>query len=278
LPERDFEEFVMLNLFQHPFRRRDLSLKPRWMLKQVQHDDGKDGEAPRLPEYRSVPEHDLPFCILPMDSCPPAHYVPLDMEAIAVRGRPREFDVDSALASALRVFWSKGYEGASLTDLTEAMGITRPSLYAAFGNKEALFRQALDLYEREKQAYIGAALDQPTAKAVARHLLEGALANCTAEYEPRGCLGVISSTACGSEAECIREEVLGRGRKFHSMIIARVERAIAEGDFNTPVDAEGIAKYLTAVLQGLAVQAGAGSSREELQRVVDTTIALWPGR
>ncbi|MBN8831771.1 MAG: TetR/AcrR family transcriptional regulator [Sphingomonadales bacterium] len=200
------------------------------------------------------------------------------MEAVATRGRPREFDVDKALSAALRVFWSKGYEGASLTDLTEAMGITRPSLYAAFGNKEALFRQALDLYEREKLAYVGPALAQPTAKAVARHLLEGALANCTSDCEPGGCLAVISSTACGQEAECIRAEVLSRSRKIHDLFLARVTRAIEEGDFNIPVEAEAITKYLTAVLQGLAVQAGAGSTREELQRVVDTTLAVWPGR
>ena len=82
----------------------------------------------------------------------------------ATKGRPREFCVDAALAAALRVFWSKGYEGASMADLTEAMGITKPSLYAAFGNKEALFNKALDLYEREKTDYMGAALDAPTAR------------------------------------------------------------------------------------------------------------------
>src|SRR3981189_1908276 len=94
----------------------------------------------------------------------------------ATRGRPREFCVDEALAKALRVFWSKGYEGASLSDLTEAMGITRPSLYAAFGNKEALFRKALDLYEHDKLAFVGAALEAPTARGVAERLLLGALA------------------------------------------------------------------------------------------------------
>src|SRR5918911_4969410 len=93
------------------------------------------------------------------------------------RGRPREFDVDDALAAALRVFWTKGYEGTSLNDLTEAMGITRPSLYAAFGNKESLFRKALDLYEREKLEYIGRALEQPTARGVAEALLRGAVDN-----------------------------------------------------------------------------------------------------
>ena len=91
------------------------------------------------------------------------------------RGRPREFNVEDALAAALRVFWSKGYEGASLSALTESMGITRPSMYAAFGNKESLFRQALDLYEREKLAYVGEALRAPSARGVARNLLEGAI-------------------------------------------------------------------------------------------------------
>src|SRR6201990_2545683 len=101
------------------------------------------------------------------------------MEAAVLRGPPREFDVDEALTAALRVFWSKGYEGASMTDLTEAMGITRPSLYAAFGNKEALFRKALDLYEREKMDYVGVALAKPTAREVAETMLRGALENQT---------------------------------------------------------------------------------------------------
>jgi AcrR family transcriptional regulator len=200
------------------------------------------------------------------------------MEQTIVRGRPREFDVDEALATALRLFWSKGYEGTSLTDLTEAMGITRPSLYAAFGNKESLFRQALDLYEREKHAYVGQALEKPTARGVAQRLLEGALANVTGQDEPRGCLGVISSTACGAEAQCIREEVLSRGRTVQKAFVARMQRAIDEGDFNGPADAEAITKYLLAVLQGMAVQAGAGATRDELEGVVATTLGMWPSR
>jgi len=200
------------------------------------------------------------------------------MEATAIRGRPREFDVDTALAAALRVFWTRGYEGASLTDLTEAMGITRPSLYAAFGNKEALFRQALDLYEREKMAYVGPALSATTGKGVAERLLQGALDTCANECEPRGCLRVIASSACGSEAECIREEVLDRGQKVRTLLVERMARAVEEGDFQAPVDPEAITNYLTAILQGMAVQAGAGATREEVQRVVDTTLAVWPGR
>ncbi len=200
------------------------------------------------------------------------------MEAVAIRGRPREFDVDYALAAALRVFWSQGYEGASLTDLTEAMGITRPSLYAAFGNKEALFRQALDLYEREKLAYIGPAIAAPTAKGVAERLLQGAVDTFTNDCEPRGCLRVITSTACGTEAQCIRDEVLERGKKIHALLVKRMARAIAEGDFHSPTDPEAITKYLTAVLQGMAVQAGAGSTKEDVQAIVDTTLTVWPGR
>jgi AcrR family transcriptional regulator len=200
------------------------------------------------------------------------------METAVLRGRPREFDVDDALTAALRVFWSKGYEGASMTDLTEAMGVTRPSLYAAFGNKESLFRKALDLYEREKLCYMGTALEAPTARGVAQRLLQGSLENQTSRDDPRGCLGVISSVACGAEADCIRQEVLERGRIAHQALIDRMERAVDEGDFHAPVDPEGITKYLTAILQGMAVQAGAGASREDLQRLVDTTLAVWPSR
>lgn len=196
----------------------------------------------------------------------------------SVKGRPREFCVDEALAAALRVFWSKGYEGASLTDLTDAMGITRPSLYAAFGNKEALFRKALDLYEREKLAYMSQALDAPTARGVAERLLRGALQMQTSDCEPKGCLRVISSVACGVEAESIRAEVIMRRQSSSDALVQRFERAKAEGDMPDNMNAEGMAGYLAALLQGLSLQAGAGASREELERLVETSLAVWPTR
>ena len=198
--------------------------------------------------------------------------------APALKGRPREFCTEAALATALQVFWSKGYEGASLTDLTEAMGITRPSLYAAFGNKEALFRKALDLYETEKLDYVGKALTEPTARAVAEHFMRGALENQTRKSEPHGCLGVISSVACGEEAASIREEVLARGASARRKLVERMERARDEGDLPAHIDPDSITNYLYAVLQGMAVQAGAGASREELEQVVNTTLLVWPSR
>src|SRR6516164_7920615 len=112
-------------------------------------------------------------------------------------GRPREFDVDQALDSALRVFWRKGYEGTTLPDLTKAMGINRPSLYAAFGSKEELFRQTLDRYAAGPAAYVRAALTEPTARAVAERLLAGAIDVVTNRRNPRGCLLVQGALACG---------------------------------------------------------------------------------
>lgn len=197
-------------------------------------------------------------------------------DTIAHRGRPREFCVDYALAQALRVFWEKGYEGTSLTDLTDAMGITRPSLYAAFGNKESLFRKALDLYEREKLDYIGKALEQPTARGVAEAMMRGSVDNVLSCDEPHGCLGVITSVACGPESQSIREEVVKRGAAGKSALTERFERARQEGDLPSHVDPDGLTRVLIAMLQGISVQANQGATREELDRLVETGLALWP--
>lgn len=197
-------------------------------------------------------------------------------ESIAARGRPREFCVEHALAQALRVFWSKGYDGASLSDLTEAMGITRPSLYAAFGNKESLFRKALDLYEREKLAYIGRSLAQRTSRQVAEAMLRGAVDNMTGRDEPHGCLQVLTEITCGSEAQSVRDEVMARGRIVHQTMIERFERAREEGDLPANIDPAGLADLLKALFQGLSVQATNGATREELDRLVDTSLKMWP--
>jgi AcrR family transcriptional regulator len=195
---------------------------------------------------------------------------------VAVRGRPREFDVEEALAAALRVFWEKGYDGASLTDLTEAMGINRPSLYAAFGNKEELFKRALDLYQSEKLAYVGKALEAPTGKEVARRLLEGAINNTTGEC--RGCLGVIATVSCGNKDSPIKQDIQERAQSARCAVVRRMQRAIDEGDFTIPVEAEAMTRYVIAVMQGISVQAGSGASRQDLEHVAEATLAIWPGR
>jgi AcrR family transcriptional regulator len=196
----------------------------------------------------------------------------------ACKGRPREFDVDEALAAALRVFWTKGYDGASLTDLTDAMGITRPSLYAAFGNKESLFRKALDLYEREKLAYVGEALEAPTSRQVVERLLRGALEMQTSECEPKGCMRVIGSVSCSPEAESIRADLMERRQSSQRALCERMHRAKEEGDLPPGTDVDGLCAYLAAILGGMAVQAGSGASKAQLQGLVETALLMWPGR
>lgn len=192
------------------------------------------------------------------------------------KGRPREFCIDEALTAALRVFWTRGYEGASMAELTAAMGITKPSLYAAFGNKEALFHKALDLYEREKLAYMRTALDAPTARGVAERLLRGALELQTHQSEPKGCLGVISSVACSAEAESIKADVIARRASSAAALEHRFEQAQANGELPDGLDAAALTRYLLAIMQGLAVQAGAGATPEQLEQVVNTSLAIWP--
>jgi AcrR family transcriptional regulator len=186
--------------------------------------------------------------------------------------------VDEALGAALRVFWTKGYDGASLTDLTEAMGVTRPSLYAAFGNKEELFRKALDLYEREKLAYVGEALEAPTSREVVERLLRGALEVQTGDVEPKGCMRIISSVTCSAEAESISEDLMARRQSSHRAICERLERAKHEGDLPVASDVEGLCSFIVAILQGLALQARSGASKAQLEALVETSLAMWPGK
>jgi AcrR family transcriptional regulator len=198
--------------------------------------------------------------------------------ATGARGRPREFDPEQALSAALEVFWRRGYDGASLAELTEAMGITKPSLYACFGNKEALFRQALDLYERDKLCYIKSALEADTAKQVAERLLRGSLTIQCGGQDPKGCLGVISTVGATTHAECIRDEVMARRASSDKALLARFERAQAEGDLPPGVEPQALACYLSTVIQGMAVQASAGVPADRLAQLVETTLAMWPSR
>ena len=191
-------------------------------------------------------------------------------------GRPREFDVDKALDLALQVFWRKGYEGASMADLTETMGITKPSLYSAFGNKEELFRKALDRYVDGPGGYFQVALAKPTARAVVEHLLYESAAAITDPNHPPGCLAVQGALSCGDAAESIKQELMSRRAKGEQDLRARFERAIAEGDLPSGSDAADLAAYLSAILQGMAVQAAGGTTRAQLRKIAEMALHTWP--
>ncbi len=192
-------------------------------------------------------------------------------------GRPRAFDVDEALDRALEVFWRKGYEGASLPDLTRAMGINRPSLYAAFGNKEALFRKAIDRYLEGPACHIGEALEQPTARAVVERFLHGAIELITDSRKPQGCFMVQSALACGDTAEVIRAEMSRRRAAGEAALRDRFARAITEGDLPPDSDPADLARYVTTVSQGMAVQAAGGASGADLRKVMELALRAWPG-
>jgi AcrR family transcriptional regulator len=191
-------------------------------------------------------------------------------------GRPREFDPDQALDRALRVFWRSGYEGASMADLTEAMGITKPSLYAAFGNKEELFRKALDRYVDGPGGYVQVALAKPTAREVVEHLLYQAADAVTNPENPPGCLAVQGALCCGEAAETIKQELMTRRAKGEQELRQRFARAIAEGDLPQQSDAADLARYISAIVQGMAVQAAGGVSREQLRKIAEMTLRTWP--
>jgi AcrR family transcriptional regulator len=191
-------------------------------------------------------------------------------------GRPREFDPDRALDRALRVFWRSGYEGASMADLTEAMGITRPSLYAAFGNKEELFRKALDRYVDGPGGYVHIALAKPTAREVVEHLLYQAADAVTDPNNPPGCLAVQGALCCGEAAETIKQELMSRRANGEQELRRRFARAVTEGDLPTGSDAADLARYISAIVQGMAVQAAGGVSREQLRKIAEMTLRTWP--
>ncbi len=190
-------------------------------------------------------------------------------------GRPRAFDPEEALDKAMRLFWTKGYEGTSLTDLTEAMGINRPSLYAAFGNKEELFRKAFARYGEGPAACGATARSLPTARAAVEALLYGA-ADTLACPEHPGCLSVVAALAGGEESACIQQELCATRNAALCAWRDRFARAQAEGELPPDPTADDLARYVMTVLNGMTVQARSGATREDLRRVVALALHAWP--
>jgi AcrR family transcriptional regulator len=190
------------------------------------------------------------------------------------RGRPRAFNIDKALDQATRVFWKKGYEATSMPDLTRAMGINRPSLYAAFGNKESLFRKAVERYIQQGSSRVLEAMALPTARAAVEALLRGNLSNCVPGKQ-RGCLLVQGSLCGGEESEPVRRELVSRRAAIETILRERFERALAEGERLPTDDAAALARYIATVSHGLAVQSAGGASREQLLPVVELALRPW---
>ena len=191
-------------------------------------------------------------------------------------GRPRSFDPDQALDRAMYVFWRKGYEGTSLSDLTRAMRINAPSLYAAFGNKDALFGKVIDRYIAGPASFIPTALEKPTARGVVEHLLNGVVVLQVAKGHPGGCLLVRGAMAAGAKASRVRRQVLACLAGAESAIRKRLERAKAEGDLPKHANPADLARYIMAVLDGIAVAGAAGAPPKHLKRIADVALRAWP--
>jgi AcrR family transcriptional regulator len=174
------------------------------------------------------------------------------------------------------VFWAQGYEGSSLDDLTGAMGITRTSMYRAFGNKQDLFRQALERYTEGPASYFARALTQATAREVATAYLCGAVRATTRPDCPAGCLGVQGSLAAGESCRPARDTLAAWRQEGVAHLRERFQRAVDDGDLPAGADPELLARYLMTVANGIAVQAAGGSSRDELQLVADMALHAWP--
>lgn len=190
--------------------------------------------------------------------------------------RPRAFDIDDATERALLIFWEKGYEGTSLGDLTAAMGINRPSLYAAFGNKEGLFRRALERYVAGPAAAATAALEDASAREAARRIMR--LYSDAAMYadRPRGCLLVQGALACGEESKSIRAALAETRHAAEAALTRRFERAKREGELGPDERPADLARYIWTICYGLSVQAAGGATCEQMRRVVQLAMRVWP--
>lgn len=193
------------------------------------------------------------------------------------RGRPLSFDRDAALEKAMHVFWEHGYEAASIAELTAAMGITPPSLYTAFGDKERLFLEAIERYGKGPGGYLTRALEEePTARQAIRRMLDEAAVELTQPGHPAGCMMVMATTNCSVAAEHIQEALVKRRALGMSIIQARIQRGIDEGELPASTDAAVLANFYVTVYQGMSMQAKDGATHESLKASVELAMRSWP--
>jgi AcrR family transcriptional regulator len=192
------------------------------------------------------------------------------------RGRPCAFNKEEALGKALELFWRNGYEGTSLSDLTKVMGINKPSLYSAFGNKEQLFLQAIDLYEKRPDAFFYPAMEQKTAYLVVQSMLRGAADRMANADHPQGCVTVQGALSCSEASATVKDALVKRRLDGQQALQKRFEQAQQDGDLPQHVDAAILSRYICTVLQGMSVQANNGASTEDLYAVADMVLQNFP--
>lgn len=191
-------------------------------------------------------------------------------------GRPRAFNPDKALDAALKVFWERGYEGASLAELTKAMGINKPSLYATFGDKAELFRKVVDRYTSRQNDLWEQVSREPSARTALERILNAVADSLTSGQNPHGCLLVQSALTCSEESECIKKELALRRGDSDTMLRLRLERAQKEGEIPPDADVAALSRYFSAILRGMSVEASGGATRQDLQNVIDLSLKVWP--
>lgn len=195
---------------------------------------------------------------------------------MAERGRPRSFDRDAALTRAMEVFWARGYEGASINDLTSAMGIGSPSLYAAFGSKEDLFREAVELYGAVEGPEIWNAVETAATAREAAHGFLAATAHAFSRPgKPRGCMVVLSQLNATQASQSVCQALRDRRLDGQCALAARFRQAVEGGELPAKVDPDALAAFFVTVQQGMSVQARDGASEEALLKIAENAMAAW---
>jgi AcrR family transcriptional regulator len=176
------------------------------------------------------------------------------------------------------LFWSRGYDATSVSELTEAMGITPPSLYAAFGDKKRLFLEAVDRYQAGPGSFAQRALDEPTAERAMRRLLMDTIASFCDPKHPKGCMVVLAATNCTVESSDVLDALTDRRRAAERVIRDRIAAGLAASELSAGTDVDALAGMIVTTLYGLSIKARDGASRGSLRRIVEQTLHAWPRR
>lgn len=202
-----------------------------------------------------------------------------DTKVSRPRGRPRSFDREVALERAMELFWRQGYEATSISDLTAVMGITPPSLYTAFGDKERLFLEAVERYRCGRGEASGNVLDdEKTARRAVARLLEAVAIEATSPDTPPGCMLITAAANCSASSAHLQAALAEHRAETLTRLRARIERGIRDGELPVKTDANALARFYATVVQGMTIQAWDGVTLEELLAVGAAAMNAWPKR